>query len=186
MDYYSFLGGEEYKDLGLYKDRRGEFFIYQIRQLLARYYLERLSNGLGEIPEFNFWEPVETGYYSSLTFYNGVNFPSRSNYYMMYLNKDNQRYLDHLYNYEHRMFEAIDSGFFLLPNGDKMPIDKPESIEYLGNLIQMNKDSLGNFYYYGMLEMLGRRLLGASVHSFDSFHQIPRSVASFPFYCRDA
>lgn len=181
MDYYSFLGGEEYKDLGLYKDRRGEFFIYQIRQLLARYYLERLSNGLGEIPEFNFWEPVETGYYSSLTFYNGVNFPSRSNYYMMYLNKDNQRYLDHLYSYEHRMFEAIDSGFFLLPNGDKLPIDKPESIEYLGNLIQMNKDSLGNFYYYGMLEMLGRRLLGGSVHSFDSYHQIPRSVASIGF-----
>lgn len=84
MDYYAFLGGDEF---GLKKDRRGEFYLYQIRQILARYYLERLSNGLGEIPEFNFWEPLETGYYSSLTFFNGVNFPSRSNYYMMYLNK---------------------------------------------------------------------------------------------------
>jgi Hemocyanin, copper containing domain/Hemocyanin, all-alpha domain len=171
LDYYSFLGGEEF---GLNKDRRGEFYLYQVRQILARYYLERLSNGLSEIPEIDFYKPIETGYYSGLTFYNGVNFPSRSNYYMMYLNKDNQRYLDHLYNYEHRIFEAIDAGFFLLPNGEKMSIDKPESIEYLGNLIQMNKDSLGNFYYYGMIEMLGRRLFGGSVQSFDNYKQIPR------------
>jgi hypothetical protein len=171
LDYYTFLGGEEF---GLNKDRRGEFYMYQIRQILARYYLERLSNGLGEIPEINYWEPLETGYYSSLTFFNGVNFPSRSNYYMMYLNKDNQRYLDHLYNYEHRIFDAIDSGYFLMPNGEKMAFDKPETIEYLGNLIQMNKDSLGNMYYYGMLEMLGRRLFGGSVQDFNSYDQIPR------------
>jgi len=182
MDYYAYLGGSEF---GLNKDRRGEFFLYQIKQLLARYYLERLSNGLGEIPEFNYWEPIEYGFYSGLSFYNGVNFPSRSNYYMMYLNKDNQRYLDHLYNYEHRIFEAIDSGFFLLPDGKKLPLDKPESIEYLGNLIQMNKDSLGNFYYYGMIEMLGRRLIGGSVHTFDNLYQIPSVMELFETALRD-
>lgn len=171
MDYYTSLGGEEF---GLNKDRRGEFYMYEIRQLLARYYLERLSNGLGEIPEINFWQPLETGFYSSLTFYNGINFPSRSNNYMMYLNKDNHRYLEHLYAYEHRLFDAIDSGSFLLPNGEKMAINKPESIEHLGNLIQMNKDSMGNFYYYGMLEMLARKLLGGSVAVMDSYRQIPR------------
>lgn len=182
MDYYSFLGGDKF---GLNKDRRGEFYIYQIRQLLSRYYLERLSNGLGEISEINYWQPIETGFYSSLSFFNGVNFPSRSNHYMMYLNKDNIRYLEHLYNYEHRIFDAIDSGFFLLPNGDKKAIDKPETIEYLGNLIQMNKDSMGNFYYYGMIEMLARRLLGASVHSFDSYKQIPSVLELFETALRD-
>lgn len=95
---------------------------------------------------------------------------------------DNQRYLDHLYNYEHRIFDAIDSGFFLMPNGEKMAFDKPETIEYLGNLIQMNKDTLGNMYYYGMLEMLGRRLIGGSVHSFDHFEQIPRWFSTFLFW----
>jgi len=171
MDYYSYLGGDEF---GLNKDRRGEFYLYQLRQILARYYLERLSNGLGEIPEINFWSPIDTGFYSSMTFFNGVNFPSRTNNYMMYLNKDNARYLDHLYNLEHRIFDAIDSGFFLLPNGEKMAMNKPENVEYLGNLIQMNKDSLGNMYYYGMIEMFYRKLLGGSVSEFESFHQIPR------------
>lgn len=182
MDYYSFVGGEEF---GLNKDRRGEFYIYQMRQILARYYLERLSNGLGEIPEINYWQSLPTGYYSSMTFYNGVNFPSRENNYMMYLNKDNARYMEHLYTYEHRIFDAIDSGFFLMPNGEKMAMDKPENIEYLGNLIQMNKDSLGNMYYYGMLEMLAKKLLGGSVQVMDAYKQIPSVLELYETAMRD-
>lgn len=182
LDYYQYFGGEEF---GLYKDRRGEFFYYQIQQLLARYYLERLSNGLDEIPEFNYWEQIPTGYYSGMTFFNGVNFPSRSNYYMMYLNKDNQKYLDQLYSWEHRIFEAIDAGYFLLPNGEHKKLDKYEDIEYLGNLIQNNKDTLGNFYYYGMIEMLAKRLLGGSVQSFDNYYQIPSVLELFETSLRD-
>ena len=170
MDYYGYLGGDQY---GLKKDRRGEFYMYQIRQILARYYLERLSVGIGEIPEVNFWSSIDTGYTSTLMFYNGVNFPTRTNYYMMHLNGDNSRYLDHLYGLERRIFDAIDSGYFLKPNGEKMLLDKPESIEYLGNLIQNNKDSMGNMYFYGMLETFGRKLLSGSFDSVESFYRIP-------------
>lgn len=44
-DYPFWMGGQEYN---LYKDRRGELFLFYHQQLLARYYLERISNGLGE------------------------------------------------------------------------------------------------------------------------------------------
>lgn len=44
-DYPFWMGGKEFN---LYKDRRGEFFLFEHQQLLARYYLERLSNGLGK------------------------------------------------------------------------------------------------------------------------------------------
>jgi hypothetical protein len=182
MDYYPYLGGDEF---GLNKDRRGEFYYYQIQQLLARYYLERLSNGLYEIPDFGYWEQIPTGFYSGLTFFNGVNFPSRSNYYMMYLNKDNQRHLEKLEDWEHRIYEAVGQGYFLLPDGKHLPLDKYESIEYLGNLIQQNQDSLGNFYYYGMIEQLARRLLGGSVQSFDSYLQIPSVLELFETSLRD-
>lgn len=170
MDYYAWLGGDEF---GLNKDRRGEFYLYEIRQLLSRYYLERLSNGLGEIPEINFNHEIETGYYPSLTFFNGVNFPTRTNYYMMYLNHDNQRYLDHLYGLERRIFDAIDSGYFLKPNGEKMAFGDQKSFEYLGDLIQRNKDTMGNFYYYGMLETFYRKLLSGSIGSFSASKNIP-------------
>lgn len=170
MDYYAWLGGEEY---GLKKDRRGEWYMYQIRQLLARYYLERLSNGLGEIPEIDLWTNIETGYNPSLTFFNGVNFPTRNNYYMMYLNSNNKRYLEHVFGLERRIFDAIDSGYFLKPNGEKILFTDPTGIEYLGNLIESNKDSLGNFYYYGMLETFYRKLLSGSFGSIDSDKRIP-------------
>jgi Hemocyanin, copper containing domain len=136
--------------------------------------MERLSNGMSEIPEVNYWDGIETGYDPLLMFYNGVNFPTRTNYYMMHLNSDNSRYLDHFYALERRIFDAIDSGYFLRPNGEKFPIDSPESFEYLGNVIQRNKDSMGNFYFYGMLETFGRKLLSGSFDSVFSYTRIPR------------
>lgn len=170
MDYYAWLGGDEF---GLNKDRRGEWYMYQIRQFLARYYLERLSNGLGEIPEIDMFSEIETGYYPSLTFFNGVNFPTRTNHYMMYLNSDNKRYVDHFYALERRIFDAIDSGYFLKADGERVAFGDPKGIEYLGNLIQRNKDSLGNFYFYGMLETFYRKLLSGSFGSIDSYKRIP-------------
>lgn len=169
MDYYAWLGGDEF---GLNKDRRGEWYLYQIRQLLARYYLERLSNGLGEIPDIDMFSEIETGYYPSLMFFNGVNFPTRTNNYMMYLNND-KSYVNHFYALERRVFDAIDNGYFLTPKGEKISFADPAGIEYLGNLIQRNKDSLGNFYYYGMFETLFRKLLSGSFGSIDSFKRIP-------------
>lgn len=86
--YYPFwLDGEEFR---LKYDNRGEQFIYIYQQILARYYLERLSNGLGEIPWFNWDVPFETGYYPSLRYPNGLSFPVRPNFANLY---------EYFYNY---------------------------------------------------------------------------------------
>lgn len=183
MDYPAYLGGKEF---GLYKDRRGEFFLYQHQQFLARYYLERLTNNLGMIPEFDFYKPIETGYYASMSFYNGVNFPTRENFYMMYLNKFYYQQIAEFESYEHRIFEAIDLGYFLMPNGEHIDLRKPESIEYLGNLIQKNYDSMGNMYYYGMLEVIGKKMLGGSFQKYDYYkHSIPSFFELYETAMRD-
>lgn len=117
--YYPFwMSGEEY---GLKHDNRGEQFYYVHQQILARYYLERLSNGFGEIPVFNWEVPVETPYYCSLEYPNGLEFPSRPKFAKLY---------EYFYNYgqswttrseygyspilvkdsERRINDAIDSG----------------------------------------------------------------------------
>lgn len=59
LDYPFWMEGEQY---GLNKDRRGELYLYMHQQILARYYLERLSNGLGEIDELNVYRGIEDGY----------------------------------------------------------------------------------------------------------------------------
>uniref|UniRef100_A0A1B0D917 Hemocyanin middle domain-containing protein n=1 Tax=Phlebotomus papatasi TaxID=29031 RepID=A0A1B0D917_PHLPP len=109
-------------------------------QILARYYLERLSNDLGHIPEFSWYEPIYTGYYPNLRYYNGVYFPSRPNYYNFYT-EENYFDVDTLWTYEQRIRDAIDLGFIYLPDGTHVDLTKPDSIEYLGNLIQSNPDS---------------------------------------------
>lgn len=68
IDYPIWMGGQEY---GLYKDRRGEYLLFFHQQLLARYYMERLSNDLGHIPEFTWWTPL-TSYYPNLRTYYGI------------------------------------------------------------------------------------------------------------------
>lgn len=74
LDYPFWLGGEEY---GLNKDRRGELFYFVHQQLLARYYMERLSHGHGSIPVFNWEEDIRTGYVPSMRYPNGLEFPVR-------------------------------------------------------------------------------------------------------------
>jgi Hemocyanin, copper containing domain len=51
MDYPFWANSKTYN---MKFDRRGELFYYTQSQLLARYTLERLSNGLGEVKPFSY------------------------------------------------------------------------------------------------------------------------------------
>lgn len=145
IDYPFWLGGEMFN---LQKDRRGEFYLFVHQQLLARYYLERLSNDLGHIREFNWWTPVEAGYYPQLQTHQGYPFAPRENNHVIY-RENNFFDIDLLSNYEARLLNAIDWGYVLLPDGKFFNITSPEGIDVLGNLIQGNPDSLNpRFYRY--------------------------------------
>lgn len=118
--YYPFwLSGEEFD---MKNTRRGEQFYFMYQQLLARYYLERLSNGLGEIEDFNWELPFRTGYYPSLRYSNGLEFPSRPNYANLqeYFYNYGQRWsfrsrygysYTFVQDYERRIRDAIDRGY---------------------------------------------------------------------------
>ncbi|GAB0094124.1 hypothetical protein DMENIID0001_093520 [Sergentomyia squamirostris] len=181
MDYPFWMGGKEV-DM-MMPERRGEYYFYQYQQLLARYYLERLSNDLGLIPEFSWDEPIMTGYYSDLRYYNGVYFPSRDNYYSMYT-EYNYYYIQMVEMYEQRIMDAIDLGFFYMYDGTRVDLTKPESIEYLGNLFQSNPDSK-NTRMYGYLELYAKMLLSASPEHFETYKMIPGIMEQFETAMRD-
>lgn len=179
-DYPFWMGGKEF---GLYKDRRGEFYLYQHQQFLARYYLERLSNDLGVIPEFSWEEPIKTGYYPDLHYYNGVYFPTRDNYY--YMNTEyNYYYIEMVEDYERRLRDVIDQGFFYTEDGTFVDLKKPEAIEILGNLFQGNPDSK-NTRFFGYLEMYAKMLLSASPEHFQTHKVIPGVLEQFETAMRD-
>lgn len=113
------MSGDEF---GLKKDRRGEQYYYLYQQLLARFYLERLSNDFGEIELYNYELFVPTGYYPSLRYANGLEFPIRPNYARLheYFYNYGQKYSfkgRYSFSYtivqdlERRIRDTIDSGF---------------------------------------------------------------------------
>lgn len=58
-------------------DYRGEEYLYSHKLLLNRYYLERLSNDLPYLEEFDWQKPFYPGYYPTMTYSNGLPFPQR-------------------------------------------------------------------------------------------------------------
>ncbi|KAG4078999.1 hypothetical protein HA402_001654 [Bradysia odoriphaga] len=159
-DYPFWMTGSDYD---LVRSRRGEQYLFVHQQLLARYYLERLSNDIGIIPEFSWYEPIRTGYYPALRYYNGAFFSNRDNYYNIYTER-NYYDVDILTNYERRIYDAIDLGYVVMPDGTHYDLTKPESIELLGNIIQHNRDS-PNRRFFGYFIWMSKLLLGGSITS---------------------
>lgn len=174
IDYPFWMGGKEFH---LDKDRRGEQYLYMYQQLLARYYLERLSNGLGVIPEISYMKPIKSGYHPMLRYYNGIGFSMRKNYYEV---SDNEDYytLNLIEDYERRIRDVIDFGVYVLPDGNKINLRKPESINYLGNLIQSNPDSVDN-EFFGPLTNLARLVLGGGDYNYYHKYKVEASVLEY-------
>ncbi|MDK0628329.1 hypothetical protein P5F04_15800 [Clostridium perfringens] len=156
MLYPFWLGNEV---VPLVKDHRGEWFWFVHKQILARYYMERLSNGLGEIPELGL-DIVEQGYTSGLVYHNGIPYPVRPNYLYLqqpwFVHKINQ-----IVDFERRIHEVIDSGYYIAPSGEHVNINHPEAIDVIGRLIEANVDSPNNMYYKDFISVW-KNLLGNS------------------------
>uniref|UniRef100_W8BA28 Larval serum protein 1 gamma chain n=1 Tax=Ceratitis capitata TaxID=7213 RepID=W8BA28_CERCA len=149
MDYAFFLDG---KTFGLNQDRRGEWWLYNVDQILARYYMERLSNGFGEIPEFSWYHAYEYGYDPELVSYNGVGYSYRKNYYEIQ-SHGNFDMLNQIKSSFKRIYDAVDTGYYTTYGGQKIDLRQPESIEYVGNYMQNNIDAFDKtfFSYWNML-----------------------------------
>lgn len=63
------------------KQFRGEFYYFFHKQIMARYYLERLSNDLGRMKPFDWYKGKFPGFYSNLMYSNGVAVPKRDEWY---------------------------------------------------------------------------------------------------------
>lgn len=191
--YYPFwFGGEGFNTKYW---NRGEQYYYFYQQLVARYYLERLSNDFGEIPMYDYQQPFKVGYYPSLTYHNGLAFPQRPNYAMFMKNYYN--YGQSVFNkgltpysytfvvdYERRIRDAIDSGYVITDDGKKINLFEPEGFQMLGNLIEGNPDS-PNTKFYGTLQIYARHLLGYSQQPLHKYQLAPSALEHFETSLRD-
>jgi hypothetical protein len=145
LDYPFWMEGKPY---GIDKDRRGELFIFVHHQLITRYNLERISNDLEDIQEFDWKQVIQSGYHPSLMLVNGIQVPSRNNYFSLYNNEKLEKILkaeDHL----RRIRDAIDKGYYFI-NEVKVRITEPEDVNKIGNLIQGNPDTGAQSYFQNL------------------------------------
>ncbi|KAA0845181.1 hypothetical protein JYU34_001833 [Plutella xylostella] len=174
------MNGEEF---GVLKERRGEIYFNFYQQLLARYYFERLTNGLGEIPELSWRWPIKTGYVPHMVNHNLQPFVSRNNYYQIQ-NEDNMRDLEYLESYEKQFLQYLEAGKFKAYNKE-VDFSDYKSVNFVGNFWQSNADltTPRNFEQY--YEILAQVLLGAAPKTSGKYSTAPIVLKHYQTALRD-
>ncbi|XP_066595017.1 hexamerin-like [Prorops nasuta] len=134
----------------------GSHYYYIHQQLLAHYYLERLTAGVGPIPHVDY-EHVQIPYNPHLTYLNGLAVPGRPE--SLYLHPYKNQLVQIVQTLEQRLIDAIDAGHVITPQGAFLNIYQPQGLDILANLIEGTGRSI-NPRYYGSLQAAFHQLLG--------------------------
>lgn len=125
-----------------------------------RYNCERLCNRLGRVKRFHNWrEPIPEGYFSKLdSLVASRTWPARSAGAML---KDINRPVDQLNfdlqdleRWRDRIYEAIHTGAYIYPRGERVPLTEFGGVDVLGNIMEASILS-PNQNVYGDLHNLG-------------------------------
>ncbi|XP_068993710.1 arylphorin subunit alpha-like [Neodiprion pinetum] len=170
------------EEFGPHFPKRGEVYLYGLKVQLARYNMERFSNGLEEIEDFDWSYPIPYGYHPSMSYHNGLPVPHRSDDAMLPNHK--LGLIKELRNLEQLFASAIDSGFVFHKNATFESIRTRSGIEVLGNLIQGNADSV-NHDLYGNYELLARDVLGFSSAPRGKYDVVPSIMQVYGLSLRD-
>ncbi|XP_058790418.1 hexamerin-like [Phymastichus coffea] len=170
------------KDYNLPKNIRGDLYYFIHKQIMSRYYLERLSQGLGSIEDFTFDRMDLPGFYSDLSFTNGVSVPKRDWWNIVPFYK--LHYVDHIKKIELRIMEAIDLGYVWDSQGKQISLYTPDGLNVLGNIIEGNCDSI-NLKYYGAYDVLGRDILGQNFDCKCKDYYVPSTLQLLSTSLRD-
>nr|XP_031829749.1 hexamerin-like [Nomia melanderi] len=161
---------------------RGEYYFFLHNQLLNRYKMERLSNRLGEIPSINSDRPIVTGYYPKMRFPNGLRFPVRETNAVVPLHM--QRKIQLLRDLHTRLSAAIDAGYLINRNGDRINIYTKKGLNLLGNTVQGNADSV-NRRLYKSIDLVAREVFGFGELATSKYGTVPSALGFLSTSMRD-
>ncbi|XP_055528930.1 hexamerin-1.1-like [Wyeomyia smithii] len=179
MDYPFFLNNDKFDFM---KERSGELYLYMHQQLLARYNLERFSNYMYPVMGLSWKFPLKMGYFSLLSYWNGMPFKSRD---YNYLISDEHYYkLDWIKDWETRVRKMIDDGYYMMDDGTKIDMRKWYNIDFLGRMMNcMDVHMDYKMCKFGFIEMMSRTLLSGM--DFMSMKSWPSALMHFETSLRD-
>ncbi|CAG4951791.1 unnamed protein product [Colias eurytheme] len=168
-------------------NRRWEMTMYVYQQILARYYLERLSNGLGDIPVLSWNRPIRKGYWPWLMMSNGAHFPTRFNDHII-VKDNNIGFTNLVETYEQIINEAIIKGFIEI-DGIRYDLKKADDVEKLSKLVygavdrfDVKTDHIEAYRY--MLIMM-KSIVGLNTWFTDKYFVVPTVLDIYQTALRD-
>ncbi|XP_046434007.1 arylphorin subunit alpha-like [Neodiprion fabricii] len=170
------------EEFNLQSGKRGEEYFFVQRMKYARYQLERFSNDLYEIPDFDFNYPIPRGYNPSLSYHNGYPVPHREPY--ATIPNDKFAVIRELRDLEYKIQEVIDSGYVFYKNGSFESIRTPNGLNVFGNLLAGNPES-PNRDFYGTYGILARDVLGFSPAPRTQYDVVPSVLQNYGVDERD-
>ncbi|KAL4709002.1 hypothetical protein ACJJTC_005863 [Scirpophaga incertulas] len=169
------------------RTRRYELTLYYYQQILARYNLERLSNGLDVVQTLSFEKPIRHGYYPWIMLHNGVQIPARFNNYVA-VHEDNIENIRLVEGYEQIIKDAIIKGYVDI-NGVRYELMKQDDVEILGKLIygKIDKVPVDNIHYdaYRYLLIILKSVLGLNTLKSDKYFVAPTVLDQYQTALRD-
>ncbi|XP_063628133.1 arylphorin subunit alpha-like [Cydia splendana] len=166
-----------------YDQIRGDLFFFEYQQLIAKYYLNRLTSGLGEIPEFSWYKPIETGYYCQLSTY--YPFFSRNENYQ--INKpENDKYISYLDSYEKSFLYYLEQGSFKAYN-QEIDLRDEKAINFVAKYWFANVDLYEKMpkNYERFYEIIGLHLLAGTPEPTDKYTIFPSALELYQTSLRD-
>nr|AUO15583.1 hexamerin-like protein 5 [Xya japonica] len=170
LQYPSYMNETYY---GVKFERRGEFYWYYLKQLYARYFLERLSHSFPDVKMVDYWKKVKVGYTPFITYPNGHEAPMRPKGIEP---KDlDTNTVKQIFNYEKRIRDAIDFGAFVSDKHEYVVVDDHNGLELVGDAVFGTGDNHVSKRYY---PSLFRSLMMLFGHITDPMHEfeVPPSV----------
>lgn len=140
------------------KNRRGELFYYMHNQVVHRYNVERMCNGLERVrPLNNIRAIVPEAYFPKIVrSSNNRSYPARGeNSLLQDVNRtETVVSLSDIERWRDRIYQAIDQGYVLSNDGQQISLRGPNGIDLLGNIVESsalspNKTLYGNIHNEG-------------------------------------
>ncbi|XP_063362935.1 basic juvenile hormone-suppressible protein 1-like [Cydia amplana] len=181
MNYPYWMDNEVY---GLQKERRGEVMMYAGQQLLARYRLERLSQGMCDIKMIKWDEKIKGGYWPKLRMHNGYDMPARSGNVML-LNDDNLKVKLVCDDVEKIIRQAILTGKMERRDGTVITLKKAEDYEYLARLLVGGMGMLNDDAKVIHVTNLLKKMLTYNLYNVDKETYVPTAIDMYMTCLRD-
>ncbi|XP_059617463.1 hexamerin-1.1-like [Phlebotomus argentipes] len=120
---------------------RGEIFLFEHQQLLARFNLERMAEEIGDVAPVSYTDENIWGYYPMMSHANGLSIIPRP---YLYEEKFEEDVKMDLIREEQGIRKIIDQGGFWHPGGH-LSFQRPGGLNFLGSLIEGNTENKSNF-----------------------------------------